>query len=138
MDRKRLSAQLVIDEDKRRLPYRCSAGKLTIGVGRNLDDRGLSEDEIAYLLNNDIDLVEKELDRRLPWWREMTEARQTALANMAFNLGVPRLLGFVKTLDHMRARRYDAAAREMLDSTWAKQVGARARRLADLMRKGEF
>lgn len=138
MNRQKLAAQLVVDEDKRRLPYRCSAGKLTIGVGRNLDDRGLSEDEIAYLLNNDIDLVEKELDRRLPWWREMNEARQTALANMAFNLGAPRLMGFVKTLDHMRARRYDAAAREMLDSTWAKQVGARARRLADLMRKGEF
>lgn len=138
MDRKRLAAQLHIDEDKRSKPYRCSAGKLSIGVGRNLEDRGLSEDEIAYLLKNDIDLIEKELDRRLPWWREMSEARQTALANMAFNLGVPRLMKFVKALDHMRARRYDAAAREMLNSNWAQQVGDRADRVAALMQKGEF
>lgn len=138
MDRKRLAAQLHIDEDKRSKPYRCSAGKLTIGVGRNLEDRGLSEDEIAHLLSNDIDLVEKELDRRVPWWRELSPARQNVLANMAFNLGVPRLLKFVKALDHMRARRFGAAADEMLDSTWARQVGDRAERLAVLMRKGEF
>ncbi len=138
MDRTRLSAQLVLDEDKRRKPYRCSEGRLTIGVGRNLDDRGLSEDEIAYLLKNDIDAVERDLDRALPWWRELSQARQNVLANMCFNLGINRLLQFVKALDHMRARRYDAAASEMLNSKWARQVGDRAKRLAVLMRKGEF
>ncbi len=138
MDRTKLAAQLTIDEGRRPLVYYDSVGKITGGVGRNLTDRPFFDDEIALMLKNDIDLVEKDLDRRLPWWREMSEARQNALANMCFNLGISRLMLFVKALDHMRAGRYDAAAREMLNSKWAKQVGARAVRLAILMRKGEF
>lgn len=138
MDRHKLAAQLTTDEGRRALVYYDTEGKLTGGVGRNLTDRPFFDDEIALMLKNDIDLVEKDLDRRLPWWREMSEARQNVLANMCFNLGINRLMQFVKALDHMRARRYDDAAREMLASKWAKQVGARADRLAALMRKGEF
>lgn len=138
MNREKLSAQLNVDEGRRALMYLDSVGKWTGGVGRNLSDRPFSEDEIDLMLRNDIAYVERELDRRIPWWRELSEARQNVLANMAFNLGVPRLLGFVKTLDLIRAKRYDAAAAEMLDSKWARQVGDRAKRLADQMRKGEF
>lgn len=138
MNRAKLAAQLTVDEGRRALVYFDTVGKITGGVGRNLTDRPFSDDEIDLMLKNDIALVEQDLDRRLPWWREMTEARQNVLANMCFNLGINRLLNFVKTLDHMRAGRYDAAAREMLDSTWARQVGARAVRLAALMRKGDF
>ncbi|MEH6435767.1 glycoside hydrolase family protein [Massilia sp. DD77] len=138
MDRDKLAAQLTIDEGRRALIYLDSVGKWTGGVGRNLVDRPFSDDEIDLMLKNDIDLVEKELDRRLPWWRDMSAARQNVLANMCFNLGITRLLGFTQALAHMRSRRYDAAAREMLDSKWAKQVGDRAVRLAALMRKGEF
>ena len=138
MDLKKLTAQLTVDEGRRPRVYTDTVGKLTGGVGRNLSDRAFSEDEIDLMLRNDIALVESELDRRLPWWREMSDARQNVLANMAFNLGINRLLQFVKTLDYMRSRRYDAAALEMLNSTWAKQVGSRAVRLAALMRKGEF
>jgi lysozyme len=138
MNRQALERQLAIDEGRRAIVYLDTVGKLTGGVGRNLTDRPFFDDEIALMLKNDIALVETELDKRLPWWREMTDARQNVLANMCFNLGITRLLGFGKTLAHMCAGEYDDAAREMLDSKWAKQVGARAVRLAALMREGKF
>lgn len=138
MDRQKLEAQLVIDEGRRAIAYVDTVGKMTAGVGRNITDRPFFDDEIALMLKNDIREVEKDLDRRLPWWRQMTPARQNVLANMCFNLGISRLLGFEQALTHMRAGRYDDAAREMLDSRWARQVGDRAKRLAALMRKGEF
>ena len=138
MDLAKLERQLSIDEGRRAIVYLDTVGKLTGGIGRNLTDRPFFDDEIALMFKNDIALVESELDKRLPWWRELTDARQNVLANMCVNLGITRLLGFGKTLAYMRAGEYDAAAREMLDSKWAKQVGARAVRLAMLMRKGEF
>lgn len=134
----KLAAQLTIDEGCRPRIYTDTVGKITGGVGRNLTDRPFSHDEIALMLKNDIAIVETDLDRTLPWWRSMSEARQNVLANMAFNLGINRLLGFTNTLATMKAGRYDAAALGMLDSTWAKQVGQRAIRLAAAMRKGEF
>lgn len=136
MNRAKLISQLEADEGKSRKPYKCTAGKTTIGIGRNLDDRGLSDDEIAYLLNNDIKNCEHDLNRALPWWRDMDDARRNVLLNMCFNLGIGRLLGFKKTLALMQAKRYDAAATEMLNSTWADQVGMRAARLARVMRTG--
>lgn len=138
MNAAKLATQLEIDEGKRARIYTDTVGKVTVGVGRNLSDRDLFPDEIALMLKNDIASVERDLDRALPWWRELTEARQNVLGNMCFNLGIDRLKGFVNTLTLIRARRYDAAAAEMLNSTWAKQVGARATRLAAVMRSGEF
>ena len=138
MNAQRLAADLTIDEGRRPRIYVDTVGKVTGGVGRNLTDRAFSDDEIDLMLRNDIKGTESDLDRRLPWWRQMSEARQNVLANMCFNLGIDRLLGFAKTLTLMKAARYDAAAAEMLDSLWAKQVGARAIRLAAIMRKGEF
>ena len=138
MDLAKLERQLSIDEGRRALIYTDTVGKITGGIGRNLTDRPFFDDEIALMLKNDIALVQTELDQRLPWWREMTDARQNVLANMCFNLGINRLMGFGKTLAYMRVGEYEAAAGEMLDSKWAKQVGARAVRLADLMREGKF
>jgi lysozyme len=136
VNRTALSAQLTVDEGKRTRIYLDSVGKWTGGVGRNLSDRPFSDDEIALMLANDIAIAEHELDRALPWWRSMTEARQQALCNMCFNLGIDRLLGFKKALMFLQAGRWDAAATEFLDSKWAKQVGARADRIADAIRKG--
>jgi lysozyme len=138
MEKDRLIAQLITDEGKRNMPYRDTVGKLTIGVGRNLDDRGLSDDEIAYLLSNDLKIVERELDVHLTWWRGMCDARQNVVANMAFNMGVPTLKTFKITLQAMRDGRYADAADGMLKSRWATQVGERANRLAKIMRTGEF
>jgi lysozyme len=136
VNRDDLASQLVIDEGLTLKPYKDTVGKLTIGCGRNLDDVGISKSEAMMLLGADIDKVMTQLDTQLPWWRSMTDARQQALANMAFNLGIERLLGFKNTLTAMQAGRYDEAANGMLASKWALQVGQRARRLADMMKKG--
>ena len=137
MNYEKLAAQLTIDEGRSARVYTDTVGKLTAGVGRNISDRAFSDDEIDLMLKNDIALVEQALDRALPWWRQMNDARQNVLANMAF-MGIGSLLGFVNTLNAMKAGRYDAAADGMLDSKWAKQVGQRADRLAEMMCKGEF
>ena len=136
MNRDELAKQLVIDEGMRTKPYNDTVGKMTIGVGRNLADRGITEQEAMYLLANDIESIEADLDRALPWWREMTERRQQTLANMAFNMGIFRLLGFKNTLAAMQSGDYVQAHNGMLTSKWAEQVGARASRLADMMLKG--
>lgn len=124
------------DEGVRSHPYRDTEGILTIGVGRNLEDRGLSDDEIDILLMNDLKWVVVDLDRNAPWWRDLDNARQRALANMAFNLGYPRLAGFKKMLAALQAEDWDEAADQALDSRWAVQVGDRADRVAELIRNG--
>ena len=125
-----LVEQLLADEGLRLKPYKDTVGKLTIGVGRNLDDRGISEVEAKYLLVNDIKIAEAELTKHAPWWWQMSEPRQQALLNMCFNLGWPRLSMFENMLAALKARDYDTAAAEALDSRWATQVGNRAKRIA--------
>ena len=136
MNRAQLAAQLHVDEGKRSRVYLDTVGKWTGGVGRNLSDRPFSDDEIALMLKNDIATAEADLDRALPWWRTMSNARQQALANMCFNMGISRLLGFKKMLGHLQGSRWADAAREALDSKWADQVGARADRIAEQFTKG--
>lgn len=136
MNRGQLSAQLHVDEGKRPRIYLDTVGKWTGGVGRNLSDRPFSDDEIALMLANDIATCERDLDRALPWWRTMSDARQQALCNMCFNLGISRLLGFKKMLALLEARRWIDAANESLNSKWADQVGARADRIAEQFEKG--
>lgn len=138
MDRDRLAAQLEDDEGKRSRMYLDTEGNWTIGIGFNLSDCAIPEHIIQALLDWKIKEAERELDRALPWWRTLTDARQNALLNIVFNIGMPRLLGFKKSLELLRAGRWDAAAAEFMDSRWAKQVGARARRVTGLIRKGEF
>jgi lysozyme len=128
--------ELIRDEGLKLKPYRCTAGKLTIGIGRNIEDRGISKPEAMMLLNNDIDIIEGELDRAIPWWRELDEPRQRALVNMAF-MGVPRLMGFKRMLAALKDKDFRIAADEALRSQWAGQVGRRATRVADLIRHGK-
>ena len=135
-NRELLVYELSRDEDVRTKPYKDSVGKLTIGVGRNLDDKGLSKAEINILLNNDINGCESDLDREMPWWRQLSDNRQRVLLNMCFNLGIPRLKGFKSMLRDIQNGLYDQAAVEMIDSLWARQVGGRAVRLAKLMKNG--
>jgi lysozyme len=138
MNREKLAQQLAVDEGRRKLVYTDTVGKLTVGVGRNISDRAFSDDEIDLMLKNDIAMVERQLDGVIPWWRKLDDVRQNVIANMAFNMGVPRLLGFSMTLDLVNSGRFDAAAEEMLRSKWAVQVGDRAKRLSTMMRKGTF
>jgi lysozyme len=129
-----LRDQLAIDEGLRLKPYHDTVGKLTIGVGRNLDDEGISNAEAMQLLDNDIAGHVADLDRELPWWTRLDDARQLVLANMCFNLGITRLLLFKKMLDHLARGEHEAAAGEMMNSKWANDVGPRATRLIVAMR----
>ena len=131
-----LTRELTRDEGVRLKPYRDSVGKLTIGIGRNLDDVGISRAEAEHLLHNDIAEAMLALDRALPWWRTLDEIRQRVIANMAFNMGTVKLLTFKNTLRSVQSGDYLAAAQGMLASKWAKQVGPRAERLALMMRDG--
>lgn len=135
-DRAALERELLRDEGVRAFPYTDTVGKLTIGVGRNLTDRGLRPDEISFLLRNDVDEALDEMDRAFPWAKGMTGPRQRALANMLFNLGLAKLKGFKRTLGAMERGDYAMAAVGMRASLWAKQVGARAERLAAMMERG--
>ena len=136
IDRAAMTRQLRLHEGERLKPYRCTAGKLTIGVGRNLDDRGITREESAMLLANDIAAEERELLRALPWVAMLDEVRQRVLLDMSFNMGIVGLLGFKRTLATIQAGEYQAAATMMLDSKWAKQVGQRAERLSRMMATG--
>ena len=116
MNKNRFIKQMRFHEGVKNKVYKDHLGIETIGVGRNLVDRGLSDEEVDYLLGNDITIVENELDNGLSWWRDLDEVRQRALADLAFNMGLPRLHGFVKMLDGLQRRDYHAAADELLDS----------------------
>ena len=133
----RLWEQLVHHEGLRLKPYRCSAGKLTIGVGRNLDDVGLTEEEALLLLGNDISRVITELDQNIPAFSSLDEIRKRVLVDMGFNLGISRLLKFRRMLAALEAGDWSQAAVEMMDSRWARQVGSRAERLKLMMETGE-
>jgi lysozyme len=119
-------------------PYRCTSDKLTIGVGRNLEDCGITEEEAMYLLKNDIKKFHEELTERFYFYSYLDGARKDAMLNMAFNMGVPRLANFVKALDFMSQSKYDKAADEFLDSRWAKQVGNRAIEVAQMIRTNKY
>lgn len=128
--------QLIRHEGLRERPYRDTVGKLTIGVGRNLDDVGIAREEALILLANDVLRADAALRRALPWVETLDQPRQNVLINMTFNMGIKRLLGFKDTLKAVEEGRWDDAARGMLASKWASQVGARATELAEQMRTG--
>lgn len=109
--------------------YRCSAGKLSIGFGRNLDDVGITEEEAEYLLMNDLQRAENDA-QKIPGYDKCSQIRRDVLIEMVFNIGFPRVMGFRKMLAAISAGDYKEAAVQMLDSKWHKDVGNRADRLA--------
>ena len=124
------------DEGLKLKPYLCSAGKLTIGYGRNIEDRGVTLEEAEYLLSNDIVLVMNQLKIHLDFFNDLPKNVKDAMVNMCFNLGINRFLKFKKMLAALDAGDYERAAAEALDSRWARQVGARSVRIANQI-KGE-
>jgi lysozyme len=123
------------DEGVRLFPYRDTVGKWTVGVGRNLDDVGLSVDEVEYLLANDIKRTEADA-RQYPWFDALDETRKAVVLSMIFNLGPKGFAGFKNTIASIARGDYADAASRMLQSRWATQVGNRAVRLAAAMRTG--
>jgi lysozyme len=129
-----LTLDLKRDEGFRQHPYKDSVGIWTVGYGRNLEDVGIREKEAEVLLQNDIMHVLSEMEREWIWLEDVPNDVHRGLANMAFNLGMPRLKGFKKMLDALCVLDFNKAADEALDSKWAKQVGRRADRIAELFR----
>ena len=146
MDRKELVKELVTDEGYVTEIYEDHLGYKTFGVGHLVldsdDECGanvgteVSEDRILECLEKDIDAICEDLDRNIPFWRKLDEERQRVVANMAFNLGINRLLKFERFLEALEKRDYKKSAAEMLNSRWAKQVGSRSERLKKRMLDG--
>lgn len=126
--------QIARHEGLRLAPYRCTAGKLTIGYGRNLDDTGIRIEEARVMLQNDIAEARASLRSHLSWFSASPVAVQSVLVNMGINLGIKGLLNFKRTLASLESEKYKAAAVEMLDSLWAKQVPSRAKELSKIIR----
>lgn len=118
-----------------RTVYRCTANRQTIGFGRNLDDVGISREEAEWLLNRDIDRAIASL-RTEPYWLDLSDVRQAVLIDMVFNLGWAGFAKFARLRMALRRKDWDAAANEMRDSQWFKQVGTRSQRLMVMMRSG--
>jgi lysozyme len=129
----RLEKLLIKHEGYQNKAYEDTVGTVSIGVGRNLDDVGLSDEEIMYLLNNDIIRCDKELINCFPWYSQLSRVRQEVMLMLCFNLGLTRLRKFVKALSCMESGEFSLAADHFLDSKWAKQVGNRAVELTEML-----
>jgi lysozyme len=118
------------------LPGTKVVGHPTIGIGRALDRKGLTQDEVQHLLANDLVEVQAQVAMALPWSTALTNNRRMVLEAMAFQMGITGLLGFKNTLAMIQRGDYEAAAAGMLNSLWARQTPARAARMAEMMRRG--
>ena len=120
--------------------YLCSAGYETIGVGRNISNTGMGlfDDEVDYLLENDIARVIKELSSEYPWFTDLDDVRKDAIIDISFNLGATRLRGFKNALSAMESADYTLAAKEFLDSKWSRDVKGRSHELASMIETGKY
>jgi lysozyme len=131
-----LNDQLRRDEGVKLKLYQDTVGKWTIGIGRNLSDIGISDQEADLLLDNDIHAATVSLESTFPWTMALDDVRREALINMTFNMGIHSLAQFKDFLGKLQAGDYSGAAQAMLQSKWADQVGARAQRLSIQIESG--
>ena len=125
----------------RHLIYKCPAGYWTLGIGRNVDVNGglgLSDDEVDYLLENDIARVIKELSLEYSWFSDLDQTRKDAMIDISFNLGATKLRKFILALDAMEKADYTTASKEFLDSDWSRTVKGRSIELASMIATGEY
>ena len=136
----RLIEMLKRHEGVRSHVYLCSAGYETIGVGRNISNTGMGlfDDEVDYLLENDIARVIKELSSEYPWFTDLDDVRKDAIIDISFNLGATRLRGFKNALSAMESADYTLAAKEFLDSKWSRDVKGRSHELASMIETGKY
>jgi len=158
-DRETFIKKLIDGEGLVLTVYQDTLGIDTIGIGRNLKDRGIGKEELdhmdipnmdaiyehgiteadaVYLATNDVQIVEEELCRAHPCVDSLDSVRQLVVMDMAFNMGVPRLKKFKNMWAAIHDNDFKTAAKEMLDSRWARQVKGRATRLAPAMATGEM
>jgi len=129
---------LKLHEGYRQHPYNDLGGAQSVGYGRNLTDNGITEPEATYLLLNDINRSWSELETTIPIFKILDDVRKCVLVDMTVNMGIRRLLRFVRMLAAVSNQNYSVAAQEMMDSAWSGQVGARAVRLSEMMRSGQW
>ena len=129
---------IILHEGMKLKPYKDTVGKLTIGVGRNLDDCGISEDEALMLLDHDLTNVEVALTK-YDWYVALDDVRQGVLIELAFNVGLAKALAFKKMIAALYVKDYAGAANELLDSSWANQVGtSRSDNMASRLLRGAY
>ena len=131
-----LKEELVRDEGYKTHLYKDSVGKYTIGIGHNIDDKGLPHAVIDLLYQIDVDEVITDLDKSFPWWKQLTPNRQRVLINLCFNMGLPVLKTFVNTLKAMANNDTQGVVIGLTNSKWYKQVGNRAIRLVKMWETG--
>lgn len=136
--KQKLKRMLINDESYRQYPYKDTTNHTTIGIGRNLDERGISLDEALSLLDDDIIYFSTKLDHLLPFFSGLSDNRKVVLINMCFNVGLHGLLCFVCMLDALKDRDFGRAADEILASKAHEQCPERYQRLANIMRTDEF
>lgn len=134
----KLTEQIIRHEGMELKPYRCTSDKLTIGVGRNLEDVGISEAEAMNLLMNDLATVDAQIEKLMPWAMKLDTVRYEALMNFVFNVGIGTALKFENAMAALKASDFDTAAAELLDSRWATQVGKRANEVSEQIRTGRY
>ncbi len=132
----KLTEKLKYEEGCELMPYKDTVNKLTIGIGRCLDERGITMEEAEFLLKTDISIVMTELNDSFLWWSNLSEKRQLIMCDLVFNLGMPKLKKFVKFLAAMEKEQWLNAHDELLDSNYADQVPNRAKRNAQTILKG--
>lgn len=118
--------------------YKCSAGKYTIGYGRNLEARGITEDEAELMLTNDLNEVVRQVQESFPWFHDLDGVRKAVVVDMVFNLGLAGFLKFKDTIKYASSGDYLSAGSAMMDSLWAEQVGRRADTLSEMMKTGAW
>lgn len=134
MNTERLRETITRHEGSRLDMYQDSLGIWTIGVGHNIQEKGISPAVMELMLDEDIEEAIVELKRSVSFFSKMPEQVQEALVNLSFNMGIPRLMQFKKTLAYLRDGDFEAAADELLDSRYAEQVGRRADEVAEMIR----
>jgi lysozyme len=134
MDMERLRTTITRHEGARLEMYQDSLGIWTIGVGHNIQEKGISDRVMDLMLEEDLQEAIDEVKRNVSFFTEMPEQVQEALVNLSFNMGIPRLMQFKKTLAYLREGDFTSAASELLDSRYATQVGERAIEIADMIR----
>lgn len=132
----KIRASLIKHEALKLKPYLDSVGKITIGIGYNLSDRGMPIEWVNNQFVEDVDYLEVAFSH-FPWWKQLNTDRQIVLIDMAF-MGFKRFLGFVNLISALEKHDYHLAADAMLDSEWAEEVKNRAIQLAEGMRLGVY
>lgn len=128
---------VVLNEGKRNQMYKDGLGIETIGIGHNLRDKPISDRAVQIIFEDDIAEIFPQLDKHLPWWRDLDDVRQCAIADMAFQMGVGGLLGFRNTLVLIHAGQYTEAAAQMRQSKWHEQTPVRCERISLMIETGE-